>query len=83
MTDKRLMRSRGDAIFLGVAGGLADYFDVDPVLVRLIFVLIGLASFGKGMLVYLLLAILMPQVTQPTAKAQPFSEEEIVIQEGA
>ena len=83
MTDKRLTLSRGDAIFLGVAGGLADYFDVDPVLVRLAFVIIGLASFGKGLLVYLLLAILMPQEIQPTAKAQPFSQEEIVIQEGA
>lgn len=83
MSEKRLMRSRSDAMFLGVAGGLAEYFDVDPVLVRLVFVIIGLASLGKGLLVYLLLAILMPQEAQPTAKAQPFSEEEIVIQEGA
>ncbi len=83
MSDKRLMRSRSDCLFLGVAGGLAEYFDVDPVLVRLVFVLIILASFGKGLLAYLLLAILMPQEAQPTAKAQPFSEEEIVIEEGA
>jgi len=82
MSEKRLMRSRSDSIFLGVAGGLANYFDIDPVLVRLVFVIIVLASFGKGLLVYLLLAILMPQEGQPTAKAQPFSEEEIVIEEG-
>ena len=83
MTDKRLTRSRSDRLFLGVAGGLAEYFDVDPVLIRLVFVIIGLASFGKGLLVYLLLAILMPEEAKSTGKAQPFSEEEIVIQEGA
>lgn len=83
MTNKRLMRSQSDRLFLGVAGGLADYFGLDPVLMRLLFVIIGLASLGKGLLVYLLLAILMPEEAHSTGKAQPFSEEEIVIQEGA
>lgn len=81
MSDKRLMRSRDDVMFLGVAGGLAAYFEIDPVLIRLLFVAFGLASFGQALLVYVLLAVLMPQQDKATAKANPFDEEEIVIQE--
>jgi phage shock protein C len=67
-------------MFLGVAAGLANYLDIDPVLVRLFFVIIGLASFGQALLVYLLLAILMPE-ENTAAKANPFDEDEIVIKD--
>lgn len=80
MSDKRLTRSKSDRLFLGVAGGLADYFNLDPVLVRLFFVLFGLATHGQALVVYLLLAILMPE-TKKTAKANAFDEDEIVIKE--
>lgn len=80
MSDKRLTRSKSERIFLGVAGGLADYFNLDPVLVRLFFVLFALASHGQGLIVYLLLAILMPE-QKTTAKANAFDEDEIVIKE--
>ena len=82
MSDKKLTRSQSDRMFLGVAGGLADYLSVDPVLVRLFFVLIGLASFGQALLVYMLLAILMPE-EKVVAKANGFDEEEIVIKDAA
>jgi phage shock protein C len=78
MNEKRLTRSQSDRMFLGVAGGIAHYLDVDPVLVRLFFVLIGLSSLGQGLLVYLILAILMPE-EKGQAKAQPFDEDEIVV----
>ena len=80
MSEKRLTRPKSDRMFLGVAVGLANYLDIDPVLVRLFFVIIGLASFGQAMLVYLLLAILMPEEST-AAKANPFDEDEIVIKE--
>ncbi|MCL5074631.1 MAG: PspC domain-containing protein [Chloroflexi bacterium] len=58
--EKRLYRSRTDRMLFGVCGGLAQYFDLDPTLVRLIFVLIVLAG-GTGILAYIVLAIVMPE----------------------
>ncbi|MBK9053718.1 MAG: PspC domain-containing protein [Chloroflexi bacterium] len=76
---KRLMRSQDKLIF-GVCAGLADYMNVDPVVVRLLMVLFALMT-GYGILIYLLLAILMPTNDEGpvSAKANPFDEEEIVI----
>jgi phage shock protein C len=56
----RLMRSRNEAIIAGVCGGLAEYFSIDPVIVRLIFVLVALTT-GVGALVYPLLWLVMPK----------------------
>jgi phage shock protein C len=56
----RLMRSRNEAIIAGVCGGLAEYFGIDPVIVRLIFVLVALTT-GIGVLVYPILWIVMPK----------------------
>ena len=55
---KRLTKSN-DRKIAGVCGGLAEYFDVDPTLVRLLFVVFALAG-GPGLLVYLVMAIVMP-----------------------
>lgn len=43
----------------GVCSGIAEYFDTDPTIVRILFVLFGL--FGAGVLVYIILAIIIPQ----------------------
>ena len=56
---KRLYRSREDRMISGVCGGLADYFNVDPTLVRLGFVLFFLA-YGIGIIPYIIAAILIP-----------------------
>jgi phage shock protein C len=56
---KRLTRSRDQRMFLGVCGGLGEYFDLDPTLVRLIFVVAVLLG-GSGLLVYAVLALIMP-----------------------
>ena len=56
---KRLYRSRQSKIFGGVAGGLGEYFDVDPVFVRAIFVAFTLA-WGAGLLIYIVLWIITP-----------------------
>lgn len=80
MSEKRLVRKQSDRMFLGVAAGLADYLNIDPAIVRLVFVLMLLTG-GHGLLVYLVLAILMPEESAPAAKAGGFDEEEIVIKE--
>ncbi len=56
---KRLYRSRTSRMIWGVCGGLAQYFDVDPVIVRIIFVLLFIAN-GLGLLAYIILAIVVP-----------------------
>lgn len=80
MNQKRIMRSKNDRMLLGVAGGLAQYLAIDPVFVRLFFVVMGLASFGHVALLYLLLALLMPD-DQPAATVNPFNDEEIIIKD--
>ena len=56
---KKLQKSATDKMLFGVAGGLAEYLDVDPVLVRVGFIVLCLAG-ASGLLVYSALAIFMP-----------------------
>jgi len=67
---KRLYRSRRDRVLLGVCGGIARYFGVDPVLVRLIWLLVSLGPF-PGILGYLVAAILMPEEPPETGPTTP------------
>ena len=57
--EKRLYRSRSDRMIWGVCGGLAEYFDIDPTVIRIIAVLLLLAK-GVGVLAYIILAIVVP-----------------------
>lgn len=58
---KKLTKSNQKMIF-GVCGGLAEYFEVDPTLIRIIWV-ISLFSFGIGLIPYIILAIIVPNKT--------------------
>ena len=58
MDGKRIYRSRKNKIVCGVDGGIAEYLDVDPTLVRLIILLIILS--GTGILLYLGAALIIP-----------------------
>ena len=60
MEPKRLYRSLTDRKFAGVAGGLAEYFVMDPLLIRLAFVILTFAG-GGGFLIYLVLWIVTPE----------------------
>ena len=61
MNGKKLYRSNRDKMFLGVCGGLGEYFDVDPTLIRLGVALVLMASCGTGLLAYFIAAIIIPQ----------------------
>lgn len=56
---KRLTKSKTDRKLFGVCGGLGEYYGIDPTLVRLAFVLLGLLH-GIGLILYIILAIIMP-----------------------
>ena len=60
MADTRIQKSSKDKMLAGVCGGLAEYFDIDPVLVRVAFFLLCFAG-GLGLALYIVLAIIMPK----------------------
>ncbi len=54
----RLYRSRDERVLFGVAGGVAEWLDVDPALVRIVFALLVLTA-GIGFLLYIIMAIVI------------------------
>ncbi len=60
MEPKRFYRSRTDKVFAGVCGGLAEYFSIDPILIRLLFLVLIIAA-GGGLLAYIILWIITPE----------------------
>ena len=58
--EKRLYRSRDNRMLAGVCGGLAKYFGMDPVLVRVLAVVAIFISFPLAILVYIILALVVP-----------------------
>lgn len=57
---KRLYKSKTDKKLDGVCAGIANYFNIDPTLIRLAWVVFALAC-GSGLLVYILAAIIIPR----------------------
>ena len=57
--EKRLYRSSTEKMIAGVCGGIAEYLNVDPTIVRLVFALVSLS--GPGLLLYLIAAIIIPE----------------------
>lgn len=57
---ERLYRSRDDRMLFGVAGGMAEWMDIDPAIVRLVWALLILAG-GVGLLLYIVAAIVIPE----------------------
>lgn len=60
MEQKRIYRSRSNRMICGVCGGVGEYFNIDPTLVRLAMVLVAACSFGSGVLAYFIAAIIIP-----------------------
>ena len=59
-TSKRLTRSRRDKKIAGICGGLAEYFGIDPVIPRLIWVILALGA-GIGVFAYIICWIVIPK----------------------
>lgn len=57
---KKLYRSSTDRKLCGVCGGIAEYFDIDPTLIRLAWAILVLC-FGTGILAYIIAAIIIPE----------------------
>ena len=57
---KRLYKSRNNKMICGVCAGIADYFNIDPSIVRVLWAVLGLAA-GTGVLPYIACAIILPE----------------------
>ena len=60
---RKLYRSKSDRMLGGVCGGLAQLLDIDPTIVRVVFVFLALLG-GHGVLLYLILWLIMPPEDQ-------------------
>jgi phage shock protein C len=67
---RRLYRSR-DRQLAGVAGGMAEYLDIDPTVVRILWIVVGIASGGLALLAYFILALVIPQAPYATVPGAP------------
>lgn len=59
MEPKKLFKSRTNRVLCGVCGGLGEYFNIDPTIIRLLFVLLGFTV--TGIIVYIIAAIVVPE----------------------
>lgn len=59
MVAKKLYRSESNRMIAGVCGGLAEYWDIDPTLIRLLWVLVSLVV-GSGILLYIIACLIIP-----------------------
>jgi phage shock protein C len=58
---KRLVRARKGRLLAGVCSGIAEYVGIDVTVVRLLFVVLGVVTFGVGVLIYLAAWIVIPE----------------------
>jgi phage shock protein C len=65
--ERRLYRSQHNRFFLGVCGGIGEYFGADPVIIRVIAILITIfTGFFPGLIAYLILALIIPNESSAT-----------------
>ena len=61
MPRKRLYRTTDDKMLAGVCGGVAEYFNLDPSIVRILWVFLGLGLGGTGLFAYIVAWIIVPE----------------------
>jgi phage shock protein C len=78
---KKLMRSKRNRIIAGVCGGIGEYLDVDPTVIRVVWVVLTIISVGAGILAYIAAWLIIPEEETPeesggtVAEAAPPVEE--------
>ena len=84
MNVRRLEKSSTDKVIAGVAGGLGEYLNVDPVVVRIAWVVHCFITFGVALILYIAMAIIMPGQRTPIAeRGAPVAEyDEYQVEDG-
>lgn len=76
--ERRLSRSLDNRVFLGVCGGFGEYFNIDPVLIRVIAVIITIATgFFPGLIAYFIIALIIPVEGSITSRPEDTFRENI------
>jgi len=70
---KKIYRSESDRMIAGICGGIGEYFDIDPTLVRIIFAFILLS--GSGFILYIILWVVIPSQSQVKNKGYENKQE--------
>ena len=68
--NRRLYRSTTDTVLGGVAGGVAEYLDVDPSIVRIVWAVLGLVTGGIFVVLYVVMWIVVPESPRPLPRAE-------------
>lgn len=76
MSGQRLVRSDSEKVIAGVCGGIAMYLQIDPLLVRIAFLLLIPAS-GLGPLLYLILMVIMPRESDLQTAPRAYVQENL------
>jgi phage shock protein C len=71
---KRLYRSRSNRMLGGVCAGLGEYLNIDPTVIRILFVVLAFA-YGASFVIYLVMWVLMPEAPQSAVEAAPAQDE--------
>ena len=61
MVNKQLFKSNTNRKICGVCGGIGEYFNIDPTVIRLIWVILSCGSLGLGLVAYIVAAVIMPE----------------------
>jgi phage shock protein C len=67
---RKLYRSRNQRMVAGVCGGLAEYFNVDATMIRVLFLVLTVVG-GSGLVIYLVMWIIVPDVRKVPPPAEP------------
>lgn len=59
--NKKLLRSTKNKMVAGVCGGIGEYFNVDPTVIRLLWVILTLISMGAGVIAYIIAWVIIPE----------------------
>ena len=60
MEGKKLYKSKVNRMLCGVCGGIGEFFNIDPSIIRVLWIIFGLAG-GSGIIAYILVAIILPE----------------------
>jgi phage shock protein C len=73
MTSKRLYRIPKEGMIAGICAGLGEYLDLDPTVIRLIFVLLAFGG-GSGVLIYIIMWLIVPIKPESAQKSVEIAE---------
>lgn len=69
---RKLTKSNSNIVLTGTLAGIAEYFNIDPTLVRIIYVILSMFTFGSPIVLYIILALIVPASNKPRQPRSPY-----------